>query len=1685
MKKLIAMIGAVAMSFCAFAATTATPGISFEAEEPGVDNTAKTFTPGEKWGWESDPLELGAYVTGEPGVYDAEGPKARRGDEFPKKGTNANYLKLDTGTADLTREMDADAGKGYVDQLVKFTGFEEPQTNLTAGIGVWMSEFVTNDTDEAATTDLTETNLYVTVGMGSERIALKIDDDYELDRWYRLTIKPLGDVFGGADGTTPREGFLVYINGTQVGSSDERATVLIDNPGKMTKAAKDAMDAGQLFTAINTGAAAAHTTVGYKGVGAIDDIILTDVAPAFTVTTVDVTFAPITGAIIAKVEDADGNEFDYPTGAISVKQGDLTVTLEAALGYKMKGTGEYVINTDEAVDGVLTVPVQQGDFAVVVATVTNGTTTTDYAADELLAMINGLVDGDTATFIADGEVKDGGANTLYVFRSGTTIVVANGGNWSVAVPEGKDVKNYFGALPGKSITVTLADPENENASLYLKGNIYGNGSAQTRVKVNGYTVLDGALTIGATYQQIEDGGDAVLDSEVIDLGGNKITLAGSGKVVTAKRLTIADAFTNEDVEEIPNTPEEGYYTYQIKSAPTPTGKPGISFEETEEGVNGLSFTPGARWTWNDEPLEIGNYAGENLPYGDAGTPTARRDDQFARLSVNNNYLKLDTGTNELVCAMDAQNGYVDQLMKFTGYEDIQTNFAADTKIAVWMGEICTNEETEATATNLYITVGKVAGGTVEQVALKIDGDYSLDTWYRLTVKPLGDIYNGAATTTPRAGFAVYINGTQVRSSDPVAMTLVDNANKLDPDAATLMANGQLFTAIDSTSVNFRNVAYNGIGAIDDIILTADKPAFIDGGAECNFTIVPPEGLYVVSVTNGNTELHPPYSVPAGTSVTITFGALPGYILKHGTATVKINSDGQVITAEDVEDQIEVEAAAAYVVNEATPAETNYVAEADLLQMVNGLVDGDTAAFIANGEVKDGEANTLYVFRSGTTIVVANGGNWSVAVPEGKDVKNYFGALPGKSITVTLADPENENASLYLKGNIYGNGSAQTRVKVNGYTVLDGALTIGATYQQIEDGGDAVLDSEVIDLGGNKITLAGSGKVVTTTRLTIAEAFTNDDVDESSETIDETTWYTYKIAAAPGTFNVTFEDAEDGSATITPLAGTSNFVANTEITVIATPVTDYEYAADSYEGWEKQANGTLTTNVTVTAAATFTAPAATRQTVTVTLPTVTIDGVSSLVVSQKVNEVWEEVTSTPLKIGVGNEYVVVAIAAEGYTIENPIASGTAAAGTPITVTEEDVAAKVKINTYTVTVPELVNFTVAVTNGETEVGTTNGVYTFNYASNVKVAFAAAEGYEITKDTSTNIVSLVENVEIEAPTVAIKTFTVTVNLGEDITALATNKTQGGEAIAFTTTGNFTVNYGDSVTIKYACSVPGYEPTPSEASNGEVKDNWNVPTSTKHAIKYTITIALDGAAAPEGWTPGEGVVTSNVTVETPAFTLPVLTKTDFDFAGYVKEGETATNKVVTIENTTASASYTACFTAAAPDVPVDDPTALDDNGKANATALAAAITAAGGNVNTWAATVYASGKIPAEKLNATTSAIIAIAVANDLPITASEPTFAVSASTVTAESGNVAAFEFTLKDGTTTVELKAITDKVKAMVRYTADLTTTFHQAAGTEVAITATPVEGKIKAELVKTAANAGFMKVEPQQPTVGGL
>ena len=239
MKKLIAMIGAVAMSFGLFAADAYS--ISFETveSEKGVDTTSMLFTPpvsAAEWAWTTDEaLPLKAYGTETKFEY-GTGAYARRDGKFAGMTDNANYLPLSTGNDELTRAVN---GNLYLDQLVKFTGFEDPQTNLVAGtkIAIWMSEFE-NDDDESTTT-----NLYVTVGKvtddGVKQVALQIKGDYKLDTWYRLTVKALeGGIYTSAVSDSQRAGFLVWINGRQAEAVDAEAKTLIPYDGEMDGIAK-------------------------------------------------------------------------------------------------------------------------------------------------------------------------------------------------------------------------------------------------------------------------------------------------------------------------------------------------------------------------------------------------------------------------------------------------------------------------------------------------------------------------------------------------------------------------------------------------------------------------------------------------------------------------------------------------------------------------------------------------------------------------------------------------------------------------------------------------------------------------------------------------------------------------------------------------------------------------------------------------------------------------------------------------------------------------------------------------------------------------------------------------------------------------------------------------------------------------------------------------------------------------------------------------------------------------------------------------------------------------------------------------------------------------------------------------------------------------------------------------------
>lgn len=571
----------------------------------------------------------------------------------------------------------------------------------------------------------------------------------------------------------------------------------------------------------------------------------------------------------------------------------------------------------------------------------------------------------------------------------------------------------------------------------------------------------------------------------------------------------------------------------------------VSFEANDPGVSEGVFTPVNGWTWgSSDALTLGVYAGDAYTYGTGAL--ARRDDKFIDTD-NLNYLKLETGTNALSRAVEG-NLFLDQLVKFTGFEEYQTNVVAGTKIAVWMSGIEQegtpavpgNGEPEfiddldkpldeggyeqkpnpdyfagtpasddyiAGETNLYITCAKVVGGKVEPVALKIAGNYKLDTWYRLTIKSLGSIYEADPTDAVRAGFIVYIDGQQVAAVGDEAKSLIQYQTEMTSEAKGFMADGALFPAIDTTDATFATVGYQGIGAIDDIILDDQGPAFAQAiDVEITFP-VDAEGNPSVEVDYidvGGVHMTYPCAVPAGTLITVYFKAVDGkkimsdlqpkqLTVTAGTSTIDVSD----VVVEDVV---------------AKKNGTKDLAESELYTVLGALVENDTVETISTCNVTNGEAMILYSFTPNTTITATAAG-WDVFVGNYDADDGQGGVVPTAGMLTAYADIDADFALNvgfedgvsgmfgYMGAAINGqlvvaNGAAMTGAAV---TVGDGALLKAATFTP-----------------GAAITLVGTGKLVTQTDLAsagmggmIVDGDGNAVVPTAND--PEAGWYTYALA----------------------------------------------------------------------------------------------------------------------------------------------------------------------------------------------------------------------------------------------------------------------------------------------------------------------------------------------------------------------------------------------------------------------------------------------------------------------------------------------------------------------------------------------------------------------------------------------
>ena len=571
MKKLIAMLGAAAMAFGLFADDPVLYSMSFEAAESAKGVSGTTWTPGTGWDWSGADFTLATDGASRTLPYTESGTAMGRRNVFDGQGDNYNYLPLETGSDELTRNVGE--GNLYLDQLVKFTGFEEPQTNLVAGtkIAVWMSEFP--DDSEGADDDATITNLFVTCGKVDnndkvEQIALKITGDFELDKWYRLTIKSLGNIFESAQ-ATPRAGFAVYIDGQQVAAESDVAKSLIANVDAMTTPAKNLMAAGKLFTAIDD-TDATFAKVGYKGIGAIDDIILDAEGPEFcNVQYVDVTIASITGAKIT-VKDAEDNVIEIgATGKYSIPAGDFTITYEADTGYILTTkTIDHTTDDEQPIND--SDQIQPAKIVVNVAYNTLADSTNFAALAEALVFINDWQeqnpdDMQMATIQEACEYQQAGA--LYAFPKDAQITIT-AASWDVMAAG--VVTNTFGAMPEKAMSV--AAPEEADVTLVLAGNIYGGSDREEPIDtvVTASDVeLAGNLVIGDFFN-VQGEGAAALVADKIAFGDYKIKLVNNGKVITTTQILDKDTVfvveTGYEVKETVN--EDSTYTYTaVQSEP--------------------------------------------------------------------------------------------------------------------------------------------------------------------------------------------------------------------------------------------------------------------------------------------------------------------------------------------------------------------------------------------------------------------------------------------------------------------------------------------------------------------------------------------------------------------------------------------------------------------------------------------------------------------------------------------------------------------------------------------------------------------------------------------------------------------------------------------------------------------------------------------------------------------------------------------------------------------------------------------------------------------------------------------------------------------------------------------------------------------------------------------------------------
>jgi hypothetical protein len=226
------------------------------------------------------------------------------------------------------------------------------------------------------------------------------------------------------------------------------------------------------------------------------------------------------------------------------------------------------------------------------------------------------------------------------------------------------------------------------------------------------------------------------------------------------------------------------------------------------------------------------------------------------------------------------------MVQFTVTEDDPPAVAANDKLAIWL------QAGEGT-TNLMVKAGYYDGeGSLTKVTYSLTGKtVEPGQWYRLTVKAIDNALPTHGDETLDVykipAFAIYIDGngqdalaTATSPFDATFLNGLQGAEIISADQKAMLASGTIIPSLLSGEAGMdstlQGVGFQGTGAIDDLVLTAEDPFPV--ASTIGFTLTWGEGISAVSYVL-STDLTTTNSLTSGTAAQIASG--------DGTATIEL------------------------------------------------------------------------------------------------------------------------------------------------------------------------------------------------------------------------------------------------------------------------------------------------------------------------------------------------------------------------------------------------------------------------------------------------------------------------------------------------------------------------------------------------------------------------------------------------------------------------------------------------------------------------------------------------------------------------------------------------------------------------------------------------------------------------------